>query len=1042
MYKGENAARQLGYPGEHDMNSSTTRRVVPLGAALALAALAFSPAAFATGDVVISQVYGGGGNSGAPYNSDFVELFNRSSQPVSLAGWSIQYASATGTGNFGASATQITLLPSISLQPGQYFLVQQAAGSTGSPLPTPDLTDATPIAMSATAGKVALVNGSSTLGCNGGSTPCSAAQLAQIVDLVGYGNANFFEGPAAAGTLSNTTAALRVANGCTDTDTNSTDFSVGAPAPRNSASAFNVCAVTNAPVVASCPASIATPETAGGLAFLTAKDEDGRVVSAEFDGTPPSGFALINVVPAPGNDQPLTGTLEIASFVTAGNYSVTVRFANEDATPQTATCTIAVGVAPLLRIREIQGAGHRSPYVGQSVANVPGVVTARRNNGFWIQDPAPDADPATSEGLFVFTSNTPPAVAVGDSVLVSGTIAEFRPGGAASPGLTLTEITSPNILLVASGVALPAPVVLGVGGRPVPGLVIEDDSAFDVEAAGVLFDPANDGLDFFESLEGMRVQVNGAIAVSPTNGFGEIWVVGDGGATASPASARGGLVLDGTDFNPERILVDDVLLPPGSMPSVNVGDMLGTIVGVVDYAFNNFRVFPSSAPVRTDNGLARETSTLTPDTRLRVATFNVENLDPADDPARIAALATRIVGHLHSPDIVGVQEIQDNNGPTNDGVVDASLTFGTLIGAIAAAGGPAYEFVSVDPVDDMDGGEPGGNIRTGILYDPARVKFIGRPGGTATAAVSVVAGPDGPALSYSPGRIDPLNPAFDNSRKPLAAEFRYNGRTVFVINNHLNSKGGDDPLFGRYQPPARSSETQRTQQAMVLKSFVEQLLAADAGARVVVLGDLNDFQFSDTLGILKSTGLETLVERLPLGESYSYVFEGNSQVLDHVLVSPGLVADGTPWVDVVHANAEFYDRPTDHDPTLAALMVARPYEFNGFFAPVASAPAVNAMNAGLVVPLKWRLTDGNGAPVTSLATVEALGSRPVDCATGAPLGGYQNLLAAGGTVLRYDPVADQFTYNWKTVVTWSGTCRELRLGLSSDETPTALFSFR
>jgi endonuclease/exonuclease/phosphatase family metal-dependent hydrolase len=804
---------------------------------------------------------------------------------------------------------------------------------------------------------------------------------------------------------------------------------------------LNACAAINAPVVASCPASVATPETVGGLAFLTARDEDGRVVSAGFDGTPPGGFALINVVPAPGNDQPLTATLEIASSVTAGNYSVTVRFANEDATPQTATCTIAVGVAPLLLIREIQGAGHRSPYAGQSVANVPGVVTARRNNGFWIQDPAPDADPATSEGLFVFTGNAPPAVAIGDSVLVSGSIAEFRPGGGSSPGLTLTEITSPNIQLVGSGAALPAPLMLGAGGRLVPGLVIEDDAAYDVEAAGVLFDPANDGLDFFESLEGMRVQVNGAVAVSPTNGFGEIWVVGDGGATASPASARGGLVLDGTDFNPERILVDDVLLPPGTMPSVNVGDGLGTIVGVVDYAFNNFRVFPSSAPVRTDNGLARETSALTPGARLRVATFNVENLDPADDPARIAALATRIVGHLHSPDIVGVQEIQDNNGPINDGAVDASLSFGALVGAIQAAGGPAYEFVSIDPVDDADGGEPGGNIRTGFLYDPARIRFVGRPGGTATAAVSVIAGPDGPALSYSPGRIDPLDPAFSNSRKPLAAEFRYNGRKVFVINNHLNSKGGDDPLFGRYQPPARSTESQRTQQAMVLKGFVEQLLAADASARVIVLGDLNDFQFSDTLGVLKSAGLETLVERLPLGERYSYVFEGNSQVLDHVLVSPGLVVDGAPWVDVVHANAEFHDRPTDHDPTLAALMVTRPYEFSGFIAPVASAPAVNAAAAGQVVPLKWRLTDGNGAPVTSLATVEALGSRPVDCATGAPLGGYQNLLAAGGTALRYDPVADQFTYNWKTVAAWSGTCRELRLGLSNDETPTALFSF-
>jgi uncharacterized protein len=197
--------------------------------------LALAPAiADSDAQVVISQVYGGGGNTGAPYTHDFVELFNRSGAPVSLAGRSIQYASATGTGNFGASSTQLTELPAVTLQPGQYYLVQQAGGSTGEPLPTPDLVDPSPIAMAAGAGKVALVEGTTTLGCNGGSTPCSAEQLARIVDLVGYGNANFFEGSGAAPTLSNTTAALRLEDGAQDTDDNAADFVAGTPAPRNS----------------------------------------------------------------------------------------------------------------------------------------------------------------------------------------------------------------------------------------------------------------------------------------------------------------------------------------------------------------------------------------------------------------------------------------------------------------------------------------------------------------------------------------------------------------------------------------------------------------------------------------------------------------------------------------------------------------------------------------------------------------------------------------------------------------------------------------
>ena len=204
-------------------------------------------AMYANASVVISQVYGGGGNTGATYTNDFVELFNAGSSPFSLTGWSLQYASATGTGNFGGSPSQLTPLTG-TLAPGQYFLIQEAAGSGGTTaLPTPDITDGTPIAMSATGGKVALVNSASSLGCNGGSTPCSAEQLALIGDLVGFGSANFFEGAGAAPTLSNTTAAFRADGGCTDTNSNSADFSTGAPAPRNSASPFNVCTSGSVP---------------------------------------------------------------------------------------------------------------------------------------------------------------------------------------------------------------------------------------------------------------------------------------------------------------------------------------------------------------------------------------------------------------------------------------------------------------------------------------------------------------------------------------------------------------------------------------------------------------------------------------------------------------------------------------------------------------------------------------------------------------------------------------------------------------------------
>lgn len=185
-------------------------------------------------DIVISQVYGGGGNTGATFTHDFIELFNRGSQPVSLAGWSLQYASASGSSNFGATPTLITELPDLTLDPGQYLLVQQARGSGGTrPLPTPDVIDPTPIALSATGGKVALVNTTTPLGCNGGTVPCLASARAFIVDLVSYGKADFFQGLGPGPETTNATAVLRVNDGCKDTKNNMDDLVAGAPNPRN-----------------------------------------------------------------------------------------------------------------------------------------------------------------------------------------------------------------------------------------------------------------------------------------------------------------------------------------------------------------------------------------------------------------------------------------------------------------------------------------------------------------------------------------------------------------------------------------------------------------------------------------------------------------------------------------------------------------------------------------------------------------------------------------------------------------------------------------
>src|SRR6266540_403408 len=526
-------------------------------------------------------------------------------------------------------------------------------------------------------------------------------------------------------------------------------------------------------------------------------------------------------------------------------------------------------------IHDVQGEAHRSPMTGQAVSGVTGIVTVVTGNGFYLQDPKPDRRQGTSEALFVFTSSAPTA-AVGDAVSVDGRVSEFRPGGSGgATNLTTTELTGPTVTVTSSGNPLPAATVIGGAGRVPPRTVIEDDATGDVETSGT-FDPRSDGIDFYESLEGMRVQLDDAVAVGPTSSFGEIPVVGDDGSRASLRSARGGVIVRPNDFNPERVFLDDSLAPT---PKVDVGDR-----------------FPGAA-----------------------ATFNVENLDPNDPQSKFDQLAGLIVHNLQAPDLVAVEEIQDDNGATNDAVVDADVTFGTLIGAIQAAGGPTYEFRQINPVDDQDGGEPGGNIRVGFLFRGDRgLSFVDRPGGSPTAATTVEGSGADTHLSFSPGRVDPANSAFNASRKPLAGEFTWGSQHLFVVANHFNSKGGDQPLFGHFQPPARASETQRNQQAQIVHDFVAQIEAADPSANVVVLGDLNDFEFSSALATLRSGVLSDLITTLPANQRYTYDFEGNSQSLDHILLSQALLEHRVAY-DVVHVNAEFATQASDHDPQVARI---------------------------------------------------------------------------------------------------------------------------
>ncbi|MDJ0381323.1 endonuclease/exonuclease/phosphatase family protein [Streptomyces sp. G-G2] len=568
-----------------------------------------------------------------------------------------------------------------------------------------------------------------------------------------------------------------------------------------------------------------------------------------------------------------------------------------------------------VRIHDIQGTTRISPLNGKPVADVAGIVTGVRtygSRGFWIQDPDADDDAATSEGVFVFTSSAP-TVAVGDAVKVSGTVGEYVPGGAASGNQSVTQIAKPVVTVVSSGNSLPEAAVLNEYSVPAEYAPAGDPAAAG-SVNGLTLDPSRYALDFYESLEGMNVKIGTSRVVGATDPHSELWVTVKGWENTLK---RGGTLYGSYESqNTGRIQVQQ-LAPVATQPFpvANVGDKLtGTTEGPLDFnQFGGYTLAARTLGTVKAGTLAPEKTKAQAADELAVATYNVENLDPTDPQTKFDNLAKAVVENLASPDVVALEEIQDNNGAKNDGTVDADQTIAKFTAAISAAGGPAYQWRSISPENNKDGGEPGGNIRQVFLFNPLRVSFTDRAAGDAFTATGVTAGENGQAaLTHSPGRIDPANPAWVDSRKPLAGEFVFHGKTVFVIANHFASKGGDEGLTSSHQPPVRSSEAKRLLQAQSVNAFVKSLLATQKDAKVLAVGDINDFDFSATTTALTDGGaLYPAIQSLPKAERYSYVYQGNAQVLDQILTSPAIKAF---TYDSVHINAEFAAQNSDHDP--------------------------------------------------------------------------------------------------------------------------------
>ncbi|EMD39810.1 hypothetical protein CERSUDRAFT_103752 [Gelatoporia subvermispora B] len=607
----------------------------------------------------------------------------------------------------------------------------------------------------------------------------------------------------------------------------------------------------------------------------------------------------------------------------------------------------AVPQALSVSITDIQGPAFLSPLSGQTVHDVTGIVTAvTSDSGFYIQGNRTD-DVRVSSGLLVFTesSSVLSKVSVGDLISLSGKVTEFKESSEPND-LLGTELGDPTDIVILSSGHIVQPLVLGADRSP----PTEKLSALDVGPDGWLsvpnnvslvdsvnatVQPSEFGIDFWSSLEGQLVTVPGPVALDFQNDFGEFWVRGDW--VASGVNSRGGLTItelaDGLpDGNPETVIIGSPI-DGTTNPTTSVGMILSDITGVVQSQFGFYYILPLTAPtVLSVPSADIPTATIKPSEdacTITIGDYNVENMAPTS--TNLPPVANHIANFLNLPDIMFVQEIQDNNGEVDDGTVDANVTLSTLTNAIANASssGFQYAFFNIDPVNDQDGGATGGNIRQAHLFRSEKLKLVpGSPVGGSLDATEPTLVDGQVTLSFNPGRIDPTNSSWDDSRKPLAAAWETsNGDRFFTVNLHLVAKTGDtdESVQGNARPPVNTDVAKRTSQVEIVAAFVKQLLELDPTASVIVGGDCNDFVQTRSVFAAFDGILTELDENsnIPLVERYTYVFQQNTQQLDHLFVSAAVAQRGTE-IEHVHVNnwgPDLATRASDHDPSVAQVTV-------------------------------------------------------------------------------------------------------------------------
>ena len=597
-----------------------------------------------------------------------------------------------------------------------------------------------------------------------------------------------------------------------------------------------------------------------------------------------------------------------------------------EGTPAGATASAAQVTAPkeVKNIGEVQGESHQSPLAGKEVIINNVVVTKTDKTGFYVQDKVSDNNPRTSDAVYVASKEK---VVSGDLLRVQGTVKEgYMEEYSVKPGQTFKK---PAGSLTVTQIINATITKLGKADLPKALNISEKMPKDVVDNTPTKYNPEAEALDYWESLEGMLVEVTKPKVTGPQY-KGDIYVL--------PGDYKGQKLnnIGGVNLRPGVQNTEVLPIIVGNKFVAKAKDYFNNnISGVVTYKNKTFKIDPidpidpnALQKLLQDGGLKREVSKIYPaEDKLTIASYNIENFSANNNghdetpEEKVDKIANSFIKEVHSPDIITLIEVQDNNGGVNDGTVDGVKSGEKLAQRIKSLGGPDYKYTEIAPVDGKDGGKPGANIRVAYLYNPKRVTLIGKEKGGSEEAARFVNG----HLEKNPARIDPTSVHFEKVRKSLAAEFEFKGERIVVIANHLKSKLGDDAIYGSNQPSVENTKAKRIEEAKILNAFIKEGLRQNPNLKFVLTGDFNDFEFSDSVKTIVGNELVNLMAEHEQGDRYSYFYRGSNQSLDNILISKN-IKDKVVF-SPVHINASFMEehgRASDHDPVVVQIDFSKP----------------------------------------------------------------------------------------------------------------------